>query len=72
MTTVLACTGHVLIDLPIFMGPVVVLAGWLLLTTRRARRRERLEGAGSANEVGASRDDAEFLPIGENLLRVQP
>ncbi len=41
----LACSGHLLVDLPIFMGPIVVLAGWLLLSTRRARRREQLEGA---------------------------
>jgi len=33
----------VLIDLPIFMGPVVVLTGWLALMTRRARRGERLD-----------------------------
>jgi hypothetical protein len=39
----LACAGHVLIDLPIFMGPVVVLTGWLLIVTRRARKRELLE-----------------------------
>lgn len=39
----LACTGHVLLDLPIFMGPVVILVGWLLFVTRRDRRRERAE-----------------------------
>jgi hypothetical protein len=38
--SVLACAGHLLIDLPIFMGPVVVLVGWLLLMTRKARRQE--------------------------------
>lgn len=36
----LACSGHLLIDLPIFMGPVVLLVGWLLVMTRRARRQE--------------------------------
>jgi hypothetical protein len=41
--SVLACGGHLLIDLPIFMGPVVLLGGWLLVMTRRARRSERLE-----------------------------
>lgn len=35
----LAHFGHVLIDLPIFCGPVAVLVGWLLLTARRDRRR---------------------------------
>lgn len=39
----LACAGHVLLDLPIFMGPVVILVGWLLFVTRRDRRRERAE-----------------------------
>ncbi len=36
----LACAGHLLIDLPLFFGPVVVLVGWLWLTTRRGRERE--------------------------------
>ncbi|HST55877.1 MAG TPA: hypothetical protein VLJ42_08290 [Solirubrobacteraceae bacterium] len=39
----LACSSHLLIDLPIFMGPVIVLVGWLLFVTRRERRREALE-----------------------------
>lgn len=30
--------GHVLIDLPIFFGPVVVLSIWLLAITRKDRR----------------------------------
>jgi hypothetical protein len=33
--------GHVLIDLPIFGGPVLVMAGWILVTVRRDRRRGR-------------------------------
>lgn len=41
----LACSGHVLLDLPVFMGPVVVLVGWLLFVTRRERRRERTGAA---------------------------
>lgn len=36
----LACSGHLLIDLPIFMGPVLVLVGWLLVMARRGRRQE--------------------------------
>jgi hypothetical protein len=66
----LACSGHILIDLPIFMGPVVVLAGWLLLMTRRARKRERLEGAGPA-PARAQNPQAREPRIGENLLGVQ-
>jgi hypothetical protein len=36
--------GHLLVDLPVFMGPVIVLVGWLLITARRGRRRERADG----------------------------
>ena len=39
MTPPVACTGHLLIDLPIFAGPVLMLGGWLTWTTLRARRR---------------------------------
>jgi hypothetical protein len=34
----LAHFGHVLIDLPIFFGPVLVLSAWILFMTRRDRR----------------------------------
>jgi hypothetical protein len=34
----LAHFGHVLIDLPIFFGPVLVLSVWILFMTRRDRR----------------------------------
>ena len=40
MTIPLAHLGHVLIDLPIFMGPVAALVTWLLIVTRRDRRRD--------------------------------
>jgi hypothetical protein len=33
--------GHVLIDLPVFMGPVFVLTAWLLILSRRDRKRGR-------------------------------
>ncbi len=36
--------GHLLVDLPVFMGPVIILVGWLVLTTRRGRRGERADG----------------------------
>ena len=39
----LAHAGHVLIDLPLFGGPVFVLAGALYLSARRERRREERE-----------------------------
>jgi hypothetical protein len=34
----LAHFGHVLIDLPIFFGPVLVLSAWILFMTRKDRR----------------------------------
>lgn len=54
--SLLACSGHLLIDLPIFMGPVVLLVGWLLVMTRRARHSEHTghrEGT-YADEMGHS------------------
>ena len=41
--TPLAHAGHVLIDLPLFGGPVFVLAGALFWSARRERRREERE-----------------------------
>jgi len=37
----LAHFGHVLVDLPIFFGPVAVLTLWILVINRRDRRRSR-------------------------------
>ena len=37
----IACTGHVLLDLPVFMGPVVMIVGWLLYIARRDRKRNQ-------------------------------
>ena len=36
---VFAHFGHVLIDAPLFLGPVAILAAALWITTRRERRR---------------------------------
>jgi hypothetical protein len=36
----LACSGHVLIDLPLFLGPVVAIFGWLWYEARKLRRRD--------------------------------
>ena len=37
----LAHFGHVLIDLPIFFGPVLVISLWILYVTRKDRRNRR-------------------------------
>lgn len=47
----LACAGHVLIDLPVFMGPVAMLVGWLWLVRRKDRRRQRAVGPDGRPEV---------------------
>jgi hypothetical protein len=36
----LAHAGHLLIDIPLFGGPVFILAGALIWSSRRERRRE--------------------------------
>ena len=38
---VLAHAGHILIDAPLFLGPVVLLAVALWVSTRRERRRNQ-------------------------------
>ena len=42
----LAHAGHLLIDIPLFGGPVFILAGALIWSSRRERRREQA-GQGS-------------------------
>jgi hypothetical protein len=37
----LAHFGHVLIDLPIFFGPVALLTLWILAVNRKDRRRSK-------------------------------
>ena len=41
ITLPLAHMGHVLVYLPIFFGPVLVLTLWIVLTARRDKRRQR-------------------------------
>ena len=36
----LAHAGHLLVDIPLFGGPVLILAGALIWSSRRERRRE--------------------------------
>ena len=38
MTLVLAHVGHLLIDLPMFLGPPAILGGALVISARRQRR----------------------------------
>jgi hypothetical protein len=42
----LAHTGHALVDLVIFVGPVVLLLGWVYIANRREARR----GQGAPDE----------------------
>jgi hypothetical protein len=37
----MAHAGHVLIDLPIYLGPVILLVAWFKLSEWRQKRRER-------------------------------
>ena len=39
--TVLAHAGHLLIDIPLFLGPVVILVLALMWSSRAEKRRER-------------------------------
>jgi len=58
MALPLAHFGHVLVDLPIFFGPVFGLTMWILYVARRDRRREaskREKGGGSRRARAAAR-----------------
>jgi hypothetical protein len=39
MTAIFACSGHLLVDLPLFGGPVLLLIGGVLAMTRSERQR---------------------------------
>ncbi|HKR98515.1 MAG TPA: hypothetical protein VJU79_03270 [Candidatus Dormibacteraeota bacterium] len=41
MIVPMAHAGHVLIDLPIYLGPVIVLVAWFKVSQWRQKRRER-------------------------------
>lgn len=51
--TLLACSGHVLIDAPLFAGPVVLVVGWIWLDGRRRARRQRPKAASGAPHVSS-------------------
>jgi hypothetical protein len=44
MIVPLAHAGHMLVDLPVFFGPVIVLVAWLFGTRLSDARRERSRG----------------------------
>jgi hypothetical protein len=44
MTLVFAHAGHLLIDIPLYLGPVMMLGGALVVSTRRERRRSSSAG----------------------------
>jgi hypothetical protein len=54
MALPLAHVGHVLVELPVFLGPVLVVCGWIAWVTHRDRRHEREEAA--AGGEGAAAD----------------
>jgi hypothetical protein len=50
---VFAHTGHTLVDLAVFLGPVAVITAWLLVERARARRARSRDGGGSDRAGGA-------------------
>jgi hypothetical protein len=52
----IACASHLLIDAPLFGGPIVVVVGWIWLDGRRRARRQRPKAARglphASSEVG--------------------
>jgi hypothetical protein len=50
MPLVVAHAGHVLIDLPIYLGPVVALVVWLKLANWREKRAAKRASGGKVRE----------------------
>jgi len=46
MTPVLACASHLLVDLPLFGGPVVMVIGTVFWMARAERKRTRTRLSG--------------------------
>jgi hypothetical protein len=42
MTVLYACASHLLVDLPLFAGPALMIIGAVALITRAERRRARV------------------------------
>ena len=59
---VFAHAGHVLIDLPIFLGPVVVIGAWLMIASWRDKRSAARESSSARKR--SSRDRAGGLGEG--------
>ena len=55
MPLVFAHMGHVLIDLPIYLGPVVALGAWLGITSWRDRRAARRDSGPKARTPSPER-----------------
>jgi hypothetical protein len=55
----LACASHVLIDLPLFGAPVLILGGGVLWTARQERRR----GRRATEDTPEADRETEFEPI---------
>ncbi len=57
MSVLFACAGHLLIDLPLFGLPIVLLAGAVTWIVRADRRREQAESASDGGRVALAGDD---------------
>ena len=61
-TLVLACDPHVLIDMPLYCSPLIVVGLALWISTRRERRRIRALELEEAD--GAQAPELAGLPVG--------
>ena len=56
MTGLLACTSHLLVDLPLFAAPVLFVLGAVFFISRSERRREDDGGESALGRPGASHE----------------
>jgi hypothetical protein len=67
----LACASHLLVDLPLFGGPVILLIGGVLLTTRAERRRERAAEVTGPSAEQAPGPDADWASAQTDWTAIQ-
>jgi hypothetical protein len=57
MTPFLACTGHLLVDLPLFGLPILLLGGAVLWIVRADRRQGREDSGLHSGDAALATDD---------------
>jgi hypothetical protein len=67
MTALYACASHLLVDLPLFGGPAVMIIAAIALITRTERRRARASSRATSPAARPPGDRHERLPASSGI-----